>query len=537
MVQKAALYCRLSRDDGDNSESQSIASQKKYLADYALKNNIEVFDTYADDGYTGTNFDRPDFTRMINDIEHNKVQVVIVKDLSRLGRNYLKTGHYIEEYFPEHNIRFIAINDNYDSSDKVNEFAPFMNIMNEWYAKDISKKITTSHRLNQEKGVVPTGKLPLYGYLYDDLRNRVIDPVASLVVKRIFIMYLSGFSVSDIISSLKKDKIVTPGYYFYLKLGYSKNKYATATEDEMVNWQPCTINHILKSREYCGDLVVRKTHNVSFKNHKTVLNSEEDTLVFKHKFPAIITDDDFKKAALIRKNHSHEKVDPQTDRYKGLLFCKNCGKKLGYRSFDDKNIIAYRCINPKCDCKTFITLPLVDQILKDEIRRLIKVYSKNKKLISNYATNYMQVELKSRTAKLVSLGDVSNLRERNVKLNKLIEKLFESKADNLIPEETYYNMMNNYKTELSQNTECIRQIEEKQKELSVNIDYDDLVKKFFKMLEDINLDKEISFEIASSVFEKVEFAKHGKACPTTVKFYYREIGPFMEDLFNEGINE
>ena len=149
----AAIYCRLSREDGDG-ESSSISSQKEFLTEYAKKNNYVIYDTYVDDGFTGTDFNRPGFTRMIKDIEAKKVNAVIVKDLSRLGRNYLKTGYYIEEYFPKNDVKFISVNDNYISGESENEFAPFKNIMNEWYAKDISKKIKVSHKLKQEKGAI-----------------------------------------------------------------------------------------------------------------------------------------------------------------------------------------------------------------------------------------------------------------------------------------------------------------------------------------------------------------------------------------------
>ena len=203
-MQHAAIYCRLSREDGDNIESSSIASQKKYLTEYATKNGYKIFDTYIDDGYSGTDFDRPDFKRMISDVEKGFIDAVIVKDLSRLGRNYLKSGYYLEEYFPQKNVKFIAINDAYDSSVGDNEFAPFKNIMNEWYAKDISKKITTTHRLHQEKGIIPTGKLPLYGYTYDKDRRRIPDIETAGVVKFIYEQYIQGKTIGSIAEELTK---------------------------------------------------------------------------------------------------------------------------------------------------------------------------------------------------------------------------------------------------------------------------------------------------------------------------------------------
>ena len=173
---KCAIYCRLSKDDGTLDDSSSIQTQKDALTKYAIDNNFEIFDIYCDDGFSGTNVERPAFKRMIKDIEMRKINIVLTKDLSRLSRNYLQAGYYMEDFFPSHKVRYIAVNDNYDSEREDNEFAPFKNIINEWYAKDISKKIKYAFTNMMKAGRIPGGDVPLFGYDYDENRKRVINP-------------------------------------------------------------------------------------------------------------------------------------------------------------------------------------------------------------------------------------------------------------------------------------------------------------------------------------------------------------------------
>ena len=209
-----AIYCRLSREDEDSSQSLSIQNQKEFLTDYANKNNWNIYDYYIDDGYTGTNFNRPGFKRMINDIENKLINIVITKDLSRLGRNYLDTGRYTEEYFPLHNIRYIAVNDNFDSNNSDNEFAPFKNIINEWYAKDISRKVKSTFKLKTEKGILFKSSYPLYGYKYDDTGNRIIDEQVVDNVRLVFDLHIKGYNANQIAKKLTEMKVYTPKNYF-----------------------------------------------------------------------------------------------------------------------------------------------------------------------------------------------------------------------------------------------------------------------------------------------------------------------------------
>ena len=252
---KVAIYCRLSRDDGSVDESQSIQSQKAILTEYAIKHNFEIVDVYVDDGYSGTDFNRPSFLRMLNDIELNRINIVITKDLSRLGRNYIQTGYYTEEYFPKHNVRYIAINDNFDTEkEESNDFAPFKNIINEWYAKDISKKIRFTLDNKAKNGEPRNTVFPIFGYTYNERYERVIDPETAKIVQLIFHKYDELGSSLKVARYLTQNKVKLPCYYNAIKYNYNKDKVLARTEEELTNWKPTAVRSILENIQYTGTI-------------------------------------------------------------------------------------------------------------------------------------------------------------------------------------------------------------------------------------------------------------------------------------------
>ena len=287
-MNNAALYCRLSIDDGI-SESLSISNQKKILSSYCVLNNFNIYDFYIDDGYSGTNFNRPEFIRMINDIKLGKIDIVITKDLSRLGREYIQSGIYIENFFPNHNIRYIAINDNVDTLNSIDDMIPFKNIINELYAKDISKKIRFTINSQMKSGVLKRACIPLYGYSYNN-NERVINKDTSLVVRRIFNLFVNGYTINSIVDILRNDKVLTPKAYAIKYFNYhaklSSNPY---------NWQKQSIIRILSNREYLGHYIRGKSKSI-FKSHKVIKSSNEELFIFENKFEAIVSLDVFNKA-------------------------------------------------------------------------------------------------------------------------------------------------------------------------------------------------------------------------------------------------
>ena len=284
-----ALYCRLSRDDGTDKESNSISNQKQMLLSYAKKHGLLNPRVYVDDGYTGTNFNRPDFQQL------GYVTTVIVKDMSRLGREYLQVGYYTEQYFPDHNIRFIAVNDGVDTVtgvDETTELAPFRNVMNEFYARDISRKVRSAHNTRGRAGE-PLSQPP-YGYKKDpeNRKHWIIDPDAAAVVREIFKLYLEG-NGTDTIARIMQDEGHLNCTAYWASKGIGRGGKKTQPND--CKWKCSTINGILHRQEYCGDVINFKTSTKSFKNHKRIDNPKEDWLVFPDRHEAIIDRATFEK--------------------------------------------------------------------------------------------------------------------------------------------------------------------------------------------------------------------------------------------------
>ncbi|MDD3537208.1 MAG: recombinase family protein [Eubacteriales bacterium] len=283
-----ALYCRLSRDDDVQGDSNSISNQKKLLSKYAKEYGLTNTKYFVDDGYSGTNFDRPGFIEMAEAIEAGYIGAVLVKDMSRLGRDYLQVGMYTDNFFPEHNVRFIAVNDGVDSAEGENEFAPFRNIMNEWYARDISRKIRSSQRLRGSAGV-PLSQ-PLYGYIKDPANPKrwIVDEDAAKVVRYIYKLCVDGLSEYRIADRLEKEQILTPTEYWKSKGVRRSGKKGGSFKDSPYYWCKTTINKILNAREYMGDVVNFKTYSKSFKNKRRYENPEESHAIFEGVHEAII---------------------------------------------------------------------------------------------------------------------------------------------------------------------------------------------------------------------------------------------------------
>ena len=284
-IYSVGLYIRLSREDDDKTEmSESITNQKSLLLQYVKENNLRVYDIYIDDGYSGTNFDRPDFNRLLNDIELGKINMVITKDMSRLGRDYIGTGNLIEKYFPEHNVRYIAVTDNIDTflDSSNNDIAPFKAIMNDMYAKDISKKIKSSLKAKMKEGKWVGGRCP-FGYNQDknDKNHLVINKEQADIVKRIFNMCLEGLSFYKIAKKLTNEKVKTPAEYYNFEW---KSHYNLRYGE----WHSKTIRDILTNRMYIGDLVQNKRSKVNYKVKKIVKNNTNDYIIVENTHEAII---------------------------------------------------------------------------------------------------------------------------------------------------------------------------------------------------------------------------------------------------------
>ena len=327
---KAGLYVRLSREDeykqNINDFSESIKNQKEFLTEYAIKNGYSIVDVYADDGISGTTFDREEFNRMLKDIEIGRINMVITKDLSRLGRDYIKTGEYLEKYFPSKNVRYIAVNDGYDSfkdENSNNEMAPFKAVFNDMYAKDISKKVRTALKTKQIKGEY-LGTTPAFGYKKDTkIKGKlVIDEESSKYVKKIFELYLSGKSILEISNILTKSEVPTPSQYAKIA---NTQKYIKGA------WNDKSIRFILQNEVYIGNTIQNKRKKVNYKINKQVEIPKSQWIKVENTHEPIISKQDFEMTQEMLKRHSYNRAGaaigrPQKNMHllSGLLYCGNC---------------------------------------------------------------------------------------------------------------------------------------------------------------------------------------------------------------------
>ena len=371
-----ALYCRLSRDDGAEGESNSIANQKKLLSKYAKEHGFTNTKFYVDDGYTGTNFNRPGFQQMLEDMEMGYISTIIVKDSSRFGRNYLEVGQYTDYYFPEHNIRFIAINDCIDSENGEDDFSAFRNVMNEMYAKDISRKVRSSHRLRGNAGE-PLSQPP-YGYMKspDNKKKWIIDEDAAKVVRQIFQWCIEGKGNETIARLLQESEVLIPMAYWQSKgLGRGGKK----TQPNPYKWCKTTIAKILAQQEYCGDILNFKTYSKSYKNKKRLENDRENWAIFKDVHEPIIERAVFEQVQQKRgKMRKRQAKDGERSMFSGLLVCADCGSNLHFH-FNQGNpeIKYFNCSNYKgnrgtCGSTHYVRVDFLEQVVLGEIRRLTK---------------------------------------------------------------------------------------------------------------------------------------------------------------------
>ena len=371
-----ALYCRLSRDDGTDNDSNSIINQKKLLQKYAKEHGFENTRNYVDDGYTGTNFNRPGFQKLLEDIDMGYVSVVIVKDMSRLGRDYLQVGYYTDTYFPDRDIRFIAVNDCVDSADGENELAPFRNVMNEMYARDISRKVRSSHRLRGNAGE-PLSQPP-YGYMKDPLNKKKwnIDNNVAQVVRDIFRMCLEGKGNETIARILQENKVLVPmAYWQSQELGRGGKK----TQENPYKWCKTTVAKILSQQEYCGDIINFKTFSKSFKNKQRIDNPKENWVIFKNVHEPIIDRETFERVQELvakTKRRAPKPTNAEKNMFCDLVYCADCGSKLWFNVKHDKTDIPFfSCGNYKgnrgtCRSTHYIRADALEQIVMMELRWL-----------------------------------------------------------------------------------------------------------------------------------------------------------------------
>ncbi len=439
---RVGIYMRLSREDDGISESSSISTQRKLLLDYALQNNYNIVDEYVDDGYSGTNFNRPSFQRMINDIENKKINYVIVKDLSRLGRDYILTGQYTEIYFPSKNVRFIAINDGYDSINQYSDIAPFKNVINEMYARDISKKIRSALATKMKEGSF-IGAFAPYGYKRsDENKNKlVIDKDVEYVIKKIFANAKNGMAPTEIAKDLNESKIMSPAVYRCYKMphlniyDYSKN---------MV-WTSSTILKIIHNEVYIGNLVQGKTTTISFKNKKTI-NNKDNLYVAENTHKPIINKNTFEIANRMSKLRLCKKKNEFYNIFSGIAVCMDCGKNMSTTKTSKNSGYNLTCgkykLYGKNKCTNHFILynhlcEIVENILQDDF---IKIKDEKNKIINI-------IEKSNNFCNNISVSK-NKLEKKLEQLDCIIKRIYEDRNLGIISEDRFLKLLDQYEKEI-----------------------------------------------------------------------------------------
>lgn len=523
-----AIYTRLSRDDGAEGESNSIANQKALLTKYANNNGLNNIVYYTDDGYSGTNFNRPDFKKMVTDIEMGLIGTVIVKDMSRLGREYLQVGYYTETFFPDHDIRFIAVNDGVDSAEGEDDMAPFRNVINELYAKDISKKIKSSHRVRGMSGV-PLSQPP-YGYMKspDTYKVWIIDPEAAEVVKRIYKMALEGKGNETIARILQEDEILTPMNYWRKK---GLKRPGKDTQLNPCKWEKNTIKTILSNQEYAGDVVNFKTYSKSFKNKRRIKTDPEFWKVFKDAHEPII---DRETWELVQETIKKGKRRPSNKGYaesalfSNLLFCADCGSKMWFNVNHPNDTIAfYMCSNynkrrGSCEGTHYIRADSLKLVVENELRRLGSYFINEPETFAEILEQ--KCNQNNQSKKKYFEIELNKLSKRYEQLLILYEKLYEDNASGKIEDDWFKIMSKKYSEEKAEITASISKIKAElliiDGELSNKDHFISAVKKFLRF-------DEVNAEILKALIDKIEIFHAegtGKSRTQRIIIHYRFIG-------------
>ena len=456
----AFLYERLSRDDNMDGESYSIGNQKKLLTKVAKEKGYTNLVHFFDDGISGVTMDRPGFADMIQQLEQGKAAAVFVKDLSRLGRNYIEVGRLTEEFFPNHDIRLVAVSDNIDTDEGENELAPIRNLFNEWYARDISKKRRISNKIKGNAGE-PMGQPP-YGYIKDpeNPKRWIVDEEAAQVVRRIYRMTLEGVGTEQIAAKLEEDGILTPRAYWHSK---GINRPGKVKDLPPTHWNSSSVIKMLSVQEYCGDILNFKTYSKSYKNKKRLENDRENWAIFKDVHEPIIERAVFEQVQQKRgKMRKRQAKDGERSMFSGLLVCADCGSNLHFH-FNQGNpeIKYFNCSNYKgnrgtCGSTHYVRVDFLEQVVLGEIRRLTKyagLYEDD--FLKEVIGHSRQAE---ETERRLKEKELKSLLARDDELDGLFERIYEDNVSGKLSDDRFAKMSRRYEEEQKELSEKIKKL-------------------------------------------------------------------------------
>ena len=523
-----ALYPRLSHEDELQGESNSISNQKLILETYAKQNGFTNLRWYTDDGYSGANFQRPGFQAMLADIEAGKVGTVIVKDMSRLGRNYLQVGMYTEMIFPQKNVRFIAINDGVDSAQGENDFAPLRNIFNEWLVRDTSKKIKAVKRSKGMSGKPITSK-PVYGYLMDEDENFIIDEEAAPVVRQIYSLCLAGNGPTKIARMLTEQQIPTPGTLEYRRTG-STRRYHPGYE---CKWATNTVVHLLENREYTGCLVNFKTEKPSYKLKHSIENPPEKQAVFENHHEPIIDRETWERVQELRKQRKRPNRYDEVGLFSGILFCADCGSVMYQQRYqtDKRKQDCYICGSYKkrtADCTAhFIRTDLLTAGVLSNLRKVTSYAAKHEARFMKLLIE--QNEDGDRRRNAAKKKELEAAEKRIAELSAIFKRLYEDSVTGRISDERFTELSADYEAEqkeLKERAARLREELSKAQEATANAE------KFMNVVRRHTTIEELTPTLLREFVEKIvvhesvalDGKRRGKLRRQEIEIYYSFVG-------------
>ena len=528
-----ALYARLSKDDDLVGDSNSIVHQKEILAKYAKEHGFTNIEFYVDDGFSGTNFNRPDFQRMMADAEEGKISTVIVKDMSRFGRDYIMVGYYTEIYFSNLDIRFIAINDNVDSNIQTeNDLTPFKNVFNEWYARDTSKKIRAVFKAKGNSGKHLTTNPP-FGYKKDpnDKDKWIIDDEAAATVRRIFQMYVDGYRISEIGHKLTEEKVETPILY-YMNRGIKTN----ARSEYPEIWDLMSIKYILSQTAYAGHTVNFQTAVKSYKTKKQIRLPKEDWIIYRNTQEPIIDEKTFETVQQMRKVKRARTKYNEANMFSGLLYCADCGNHLTIqrvarnRKMDNFSCATYRKKKKGlCSCHRILVSDL-ETIVKNDLQKVCEyVFLHEKEFTDEYLSGS-----KKETEKFQSKTktELKRLSDRQEEIGRIIRKLYEDNVNGRISDERFDFLAKSYENE---GLDLKARIQELQIDLSASVQAEERLSMFLKVVKSYTKIEELTPEILNSFIEKIyigETEKYDGRKMQEVEIIYKFVGAINLPQYN-----
>ncbi len=523
-----ALYCRLSQEDMQAGESESIQNQKIILQRYADDHHFFNTRFFVDDGFSGVSFEREGLQAMLREVEAGNVAAVITKDLSRLGRNYLKTGELIEIIFPEYDVRYIAINDGVDTAREDNEFTPLRNWFNEFYARDTSKKIRAVKLAKAQRGERVNGEAP-YGYLIDpeDKNHLIPDPETAHVVKRIFAMYVRGDRMCEIQNWLRDNEILTVGELRYRRTG--RTQHPRPQQNAWYNWPDKTLYDILTRQEYLGHTITAKTYKVSYKSKKTRKNAEDKRYFFPNTHEPLIDEETFELAQKrIATRHRPTKSD-EIDLFSGLLFCGDCGYKMylqkGAGTPERKH--AYTCGNYRNRarndflCTThYIRKSVLKELVLADLQRIMSYVKGHEQEFIHTATECSEQAMKK------ALGhqrkELDKAEARLGEINLLFRKLYEDNALGRLSNEQFVFLTSGYEDE---KRELTKRAAELKKEIDTAAERSADVKRFVALVRRYTEISELTYENVHEFIDRIliyELDKNTNTCK--IEIFYSFVG-------------